>query len=256
METETAQENYTVKTNAFEGPLGLLLDLVEKRKLFINDVSLASVTEDYINHMNKMGSLGSVHPAELSSFVSVAATLILIKSKSLLPNLNLTDEEQGDIKNLEERLRLYKLFISLGGNIKNNFGKRIIFAPLERKNNVLVFLPDEQITKDSMMSFAQNVLGAMPQKVVLPEVEVRKVINIEEIINKLTERIQNAMKISFSEFSGKSKGGSHTREEKVLVIVSFLAMLELMRNGILQAVQSDHSADIIITKTEAHEFGK
>lgn len=239
---------YRVKTPQFEGPFGLLLDLVEKRKLFINDVSLSDVTEDFLNHMNKLSSAGAVHPAEIASFVSVASTLILIKSKSLLPNLNLTSEEEGDIKNLEERLRLYKLFIELGGNIKSNFGKKIIFAPMARKNDVLVFLPDSQITKESMMSFARDVLGGMPQKVALPEVEVRKVINIEEIINKLTERIQNAMKINFSEFAGKSKSGSHTREEKVLVIVSFLAMLELMRNGILHAVQSDNSEDIIITK--------
>ncbi|MDE2399861.1 MAG: segregation/condensation protein A [Patescibacteria group bacterium] len=241
METESSENTYRIKTGSFEGPFGLLLDLVEKRKLFINDVSLASVTEDFLSYMNK---LGSSNPREVTSFVLVASTLILIKSKSLLPNLNLTDEEEGDIKSLEERLRLYKLFIKLGGNIKSNFGKKIIFAPLERKNNVLVFLPDEQITKESMMSFAQNVLGSIPKKVFMPEVEVRKVISIEEVINNLTERIQNAMKMNFSEFAGKSQ----TREEKVYVIVSFLAMLELVRNGILDAVQSDHSKDIMIEK--------
>jgi segregation and condensation protein A len=227
-------ESYKIKTTAFEGPFGLLLDLVEKRKFFINDVSLASVTEDFLSYMNKLGNLS---PREVTSFVLVASTLILIKSKSLLPNLNLTDEEQGDIKSLEERLRLYKLYIKLGGNIKSNFGKKIIFAPLECKNKVLVFLPDEQITKESIMGFANGVLGAMPKKVILPEVEVRKVISIEEIIDKLTDRIQDAMKMNFSEFAGKST----TREEKVFVIISFLAMLELVRNGILDVVQNNHA---------------
>src|SRR3989338_2039129 len=103
-------QNYTVKTAAFEGPFGLLLDLVEKRKLFINDVSLAQVTEDYLGYMNKLGGLDT---EQISSFVYVASTLILIKSKSLLPNLNLTSEEEGDIKTLEERLRLYELFTKL-----------------------------------------------------------------------------------------------------------------------------------------------
>ena len=51
-----------------------------------------------------------------------------------------------NIKKLEERLRLYEIFTKLGGNIKNNFGEKIIFAPLERKNNILVFLPDNQRT--------------------------------------------------------------------------------------------------------------
>jgi segregation and condensation protein A len=189
-----------------------------------------------------MNELGGSDPAEISSFVLVASTLILIKSKSLLPNLTLTSEEEGDIKNLEERLRLYELFTRLGGNIRQNFGKKIIFAPLERKNTVLVFLSDEQITKESMMAFAEGALGGMPKKIFLPKVEVRKVISIEEMIDKLKDRIMSAVKMSFSEFSGKSGN----KEEKVMVIVSFLAMLELVRNGILDAVQEMNGKDIII----------
>lgn len=242
-------KSYTVKTMSFEGPFGLLLDLVEKRKLFINDVSLASVTEDYLNYINRLGdpsAQAGFSPAEIASFVLVASTLILIKSKSLLPNLNLTTEEESDIKSLEERLRLYELFTKLGGNIKNMFGEKMIFAPLERKSEVLVFLPDDQITKESMMSFAQNVLGSMPKKIFLPEVEVRKVISIEEMIGNLTERIQNSIKMSFKDFTGKAR----TREEKVFVIVGFLAILELVRNGILHAVQENGFADIIIEKQE------
>ena len=239
---------YKIKTAAFEGPFGLLLDLVEKRKLFINDVSLAAVTEDYLNYMNKLGGLGFLSPAEIANFVLVASTLILIKSKSLLPNLNLTSEEEGDIRNLEERLRLYELFNKFALNIKSNFGKRIIFAPQERKNDLLIFLPDDQITKESMMSFAQSVLGSMPKKVILPEVEVRKVISIEEMIKKLTERIKETLKMSFKDFSGKAGGQSYTREEKVVVIVSFLAMLELVRQGILSALQEQNSEEIIISR--------
>ncbi len=232
---------FQIKTTGFEGPFGLLLELVEKRKLHINDVSLAAVTEDYLNHMNKLGGLSS---AEIASFVLVASTLILIKSKSLLPNLSLTTEEEGDIKNLEERLRLYELFTKLGGNIKSNFGAKIIFAPLERKTDTIIFLPDNQITKNSMMGFAKNVLGSMPKKVFLPEVEVRKVVSIEEMINNLTERIKTSINMSFKDFAGKAR----TREEKVFVIVGFLAMLELVRNGILDAIQEGGFADIIINK--------
>lgn len=239
METET----FKIKTGDFEGPFGLLLNLIEKRKLFINDVSLSAVTEEYLEYLNKLGGLS---PAEVSSFVLVASTLLLIKSKSLLPNLDLTSEEEGDIKNLEERLRLYDLFTKLGGNIKKDFGKKIIFAPLERKNDNIVFLPDSQITKDSMMTFAQNVLGSMPKKIFMPEVEVKTVISIEEMIDKLTERIKNTMKISFQEFNNKST----TREEKVVVIVGFLAMLELVRQGIINAIQESDGGDIIMINNE------
>jgi len=237
------RDTFQIKTVGFEGPFGLLLNLVEKRKLFINDVSLAQVTEDYLNYMDKLGGL---HPAEISSFILVASTLLLIKSKSLLPNLDLTSEEKGDIRNLEERLRLYELFTKLSGNIKNNFGRKIIFAPLERKNDFLVFLPDDRITKDSMMTFARNALGAMPKKVFLPEVEVRRVISIEEMIDRLTQRIKNSLKMNFKDFSGKAT----TREEKIVVIIGFLAMLELVRQGIIKARQENNSGDIIMERTE------
>ncbi|MBP6060650.1 MAG: segregation/condensation protein A [Candidatus Pacebacteria bacterium] len=248
METETFQ----IKTTGFEGPFGLLLGLVEKRKLFINDVSLATVTEEYLQYLNKLQSdptlSASRHAEEISSFILVASTLILIKSKSLLPNLDLTDEEQGDIKNLEDRLRQYELYTRLGINIKNNFGRQIIFAPLDRKNDVLVFLPDERITRESMMTLARGVLGAMPKKIFLPEVEVRKVISIEEMIDKLTERIQKSLSTNFRDFANHKSGKPVTREEKIEVIVGFLAMLEMVRNGIVDAVQMMDTGDIIIEK--------
>lgn len=244
METQTS---FQVKTAGFEGPFGLLLNLVEKRKLFINDVSLAVVTEDYLNYINKLGGLNS---EEISSFILVASTLILIKSKSLLPNLDLTPEEKSDISKLEERLRLYEIFTKLSGNIKNMFGKKIIFAPLERKNDILIFLPDEQITRESMMICVRNVLGSMPKKVFLPETEVKKVISIEEMITKLTDRIKNSLKMNFKDFSGKVT----TREEKITMIVGFLAMLELVRQGIINAMQ-DNEEIIIERQKENYELG-
>jgi segregation and condensation protein A len=232
---------FQVKTVNFEGPFGLLLNLVQDRKLFINEISLAQVTQDYLNYLNNLNKL---NPSEISSFIVVAATLILIKSKSLLPNLNLTDEEEGDIKNLEDRLKLYELYNKLSQNIKEKFGFKMIFPPLERKNDFVFFLPEDQISKESMMFSISNVLGRVPSKTFLPEVEVKKVISIEEMIDKLTQRIQNSLSMNFKEFTGIAKN----KEEKVFVIVGFLAMLELIRNGILNVIQEKDFEDIIIEK--------
>ncbi len=245
--------NYTVKMANFEGPFGLLLELIEKRKLFINDLSLAQVTEDYLNFVKELQQKspeGEIS-RQVSNFIVVAATLILIKSKSLLPNLNLTDEEVGDIRSLEERLRLYELFTRLGASIKANFGKKMIFPAGERKQDMIVFLPDAQITRESMMGLAQDVLGRIPKKTFIPEVEVKKVISIEEMIDRLTLRIESALKMSFREFVG-GKGG--TKEEKVEMIVGFLAMLELVRQGILEAVQETNRDEIMIERREATEI--
>ena len=236
-------EQYKVKTINFEGPFGVLLNLIEERKLFINEISLAQVTEDFLNYIN---SLGKAHPDEITSFIVVVATLILIKSKSLLPNLNLTNEEEGDIKNLEDRLKLYERYIRLSSNIKNIFGKRMIFVTEERKHTLLVFLPDDQITCESMMTFARGAIGKIPKKAFLQEIEVKKVISIEEMIDKLTERITSSLKMNFKDFAGRTQ----TKEEKVNMIVGFLAMLELVRNGILNAVQENKFEDLMIEKQE------
>jgi len=248
VEIENLDSPYTVKTAQFEGPFSLLLSLVEDRKLFINDLSLSQVTEDYLNYVK---NLNDKNPNQISSFIVVAATLILIKSKSLLPNLTLATEEESDISSLEDRLKLYELYSRLALNIKNNFGKQIIFAPLERKNNILVFLPDARITAESMMTFVNGVINKIPKKVVLSEVEVKKVISIEEMIDKLTEKIQNSVSINFKDFSGKPM----TKEERVVVIVGFLAMLELVRTGILHVIQENNFEDIIIElKKENYEL--
>lgn len=241
-------EIYKIKTVNFEGPFHLLLSLIEEKKFFINDLSLAQVTEDFLGYVK---NLEKVNHSQISSFIVIAATLILIKSKSLLPDLNLTSEEESDIHNLEERLKLYELYTKLGGHVKDKFGKNMIFAPLERKNEILVFLPDEQITKESMMTFAYSALEKLPKKVFLPEVEVKKVISIEEMILKLTERVENALQMNFKDFAGSAK----TKEEKVVVIISFLAMLELVRQGLLHVVQESNFEDIIIKKqSESQSF--
>lgn len=241
MENEILEDSYTVKTTGFEGPFGLLLSLVEARKLFINEISLSQVTEDYIQYMKNLGGLT---PTEISSFIVVAATLILIKSKSLLPNMNLTSEEVSDINKLEDRLRLYGVYMKLSENVKEKFGKKIIFAPIERKNETVVFLPDNQITKESMMQFALDTLVRVPKKVFLPEVEIKKVMSIEEMIDKLTDRIQESLKMNFSDFAGVAQ----TKEERVVVIVGFLAMLEMIRQGILNVTQDENFEVILIEK--------
>ena len=73
---------YTVKTAAYEGPFELLLELIEKRKLFVNDISIATVTDDFLAYIQKSEDRT---PSYISAFVVVAATLLLIKSRSLLP---------------------------------------------------------------------------------------------------------------------------------------------------------------------------
>jgi segregation and condensation protein A len=216
---------YSVKTSVFEGPLGLLLDLVEKRKLFVSDVSLAQVTDDFIKYIETHEEFPIGESAE---FIVVASTLMLIKSRSLLPNLALTEEEEASIEDLELRLKLYARVKELSVEIKKIFGKKIIFEKSPSKKDVVVFSPDSKTDIKNLSEALFKMLETLPKKEPIPKATVRKMISLEETIEKLAQRISKSTKLSFSSFAGK---------DKISIIVGFLAMLELVKRGALRVTQ-------------------
>ena len=226
-------KSFKIKQESFEGPLDLLLTLIEKRKLFINDISLAKVADDYVAHVREIGNFSI---ADSANFILIASTLVLIKSKSLLPQLNLTEEEQADVSDLERRLKIYQRMKELTVHIKEKFGEKIIFAPLTRKSEP-VFSPDETMTIVNLVGAMREVLKNLPKKEKLPQLMVKKVISLEETIQNLAKRIQSSFKMTFKDFASSQK-------EKVNVIVSFLAMLELVKEGIINVTQERHFDDI------------
>ncbi len=239
---------YTIKTEMFEGPLELLLNLIEKRKLFINDISLSQVADDYIAYVK---NLHEFPMAMTANFILIASTLLLIKSRSLLPSISLTEEEEGSIEDLESRLKLYQRIRDVSKHIGEKFGKQIIFSKTQSKLITPVFSPDEDMTTLNMLEAMKRVLSSLPKKEVLPQTVVKKMISLEEMIDRLTDKIQNGLKMNFSQFAetqGKTKatGARHvtTREERVHIIVSFLAMLELVKQGVIEVSQNSYADDI------------
>jgi len=228
------EQKFKVKTDLFEGPLDVLLDLIEKRKMLINDISLAKVTDDFIAHIKDLG----IFPmGEASSFILIASTLLLIKSKSLLPTLELTPGEQGDIKDLERRLVIYQKFKRLGQGIHEVLGVRPLFYSNPRPFEP-VFSPSTDINLDSLFASINRILNNLPKKQIVPKAIVDKVISLEDMIEHLTKRVTQSLKMSFKEFSNFNKG------EKVNVIVGFLAMLELVKQGSIMVKQDNHFEDI------------
>lgn len=244
----TQNLQYQVKTSVFEGPLEVLLRLIEERKLFINEISLAQVTDDYIGYIKQLESNGQANIGDITGFVVIAATLILIKSKSLLPNLDLSREEEGQIEDLEERLRLYQAIKEISIQIKSQFGRNIIFPRPDIQYALPVFSPDPAITVKGMLDSIVEVIQNLPKKEFLPEISIRKVINIEEMIGNLIDRVGKSLQLSFSEFS-KGSNTEDKKEHKVYVIVSFLAMLELVRGGIINVIQEGNFSEIEMEKT-------
>ncbi|HSE35624.1 MAG TPA: ScpA family protein [Candidatus Paceibacterota bacterium] len=246
--TETAADHFKVKTEHFEGPLDLLLDLIEKRKLFINDFSLAKVTDDYIAHIRRFEQFPV---SDVANFILVASTLVLIKSKSILPTLDLTREEESDIDDLKRRLILYEMFRDLSQHIKARFGKQMIYESLATPEVVPVYAPDARLSVGLMHEAITSVLTALPKKTHLPQVAVKKVISIEEVMESLAGRVKHQLKMRFGQFTKYEKGMALPKEDRVMVIVGFLAMLELVKQGILHVTQHEHHGDIDI---ETHEF--
>ncbi len=231
---------YTVKTTVFEGPLDLLLQLVEKRKLFINDVSLAQVTDDFITHVKTTEDFPL---ADTAQFILIASTLLLIKSKSLLPTLELTQEEEENIKDLETRLKIYQRIKELSVGVQKLFGKNILFTKENTKIDMTVFAPDQSMTIPNLGMALIELLQNLPKKEHLPKAVVKKVISLDEMITNLTDRIKSNLRMSFREFANV------TKEEKVTVIVSFLAMLELVKQGTITVLQDEHFHDIKMETT-------
>ncbi len=221
-------DQFKIKTEQFEGPLDLLLNLIEKRKLHINDIALAKVTDDFIAHLQQHQE----YPMEQSAhFILVASTLLLIKSKSLLPTLELSEEESQSIEDLERRLKEYQKIKALAMHVQKMFGMNPIFWKNPGKRDP-VFAPDQSMTLNNLYEAMKTVLLHLPQKKEkLPEVVVRQVISLEDMIEKLTDRVSSGLRMTFKEFSSEHKA------EKVNVIVSFLAMLELVKNGLLKVEQ-------------------
>ena len=234
---------YVVKTGAFEGPLGLLLDLVEGKKLFINEISLGSVTDDFLAYSR---SLPKNDLTEVTSFLSVAATLILIKSRSLLPGFLVTKEEETEIADLESRLALYQIIREIGAELAIQYGTQPIRLAPEREIRVSVFVPDRSLSIDVLASAALECLGRIPKETILPEVRVRRVISIDEMLTRLTERISTAASVSFRQWQS-TIGGEDRETAKSNVIVSFLAMLELVRQGMMDALQDVAFDDIALS---------
>ena len=231
-------EEFKVKTDHFEGPLDLLLNLIEKRKFFINDISLSQVADDFINHIKTEVNFPM---ADSANFILVASTLVLIKSKSLLPTLDLTREEQESVSDLEARLKAYQRVKSLSSGIQSRFGQQIQFGKQNNKLFAPVFTPSHELTIPALLNAVKNVLNSLPKIEALPKIVVNKIISLEEMIGNLTDRISEKLKLSFKEFSQQSRLG---REERVNIIIGFLAMLELVKQGIINVKQDQLFSDI------------
>ena len=250
---------YNVSLEKFSGPLDLLLSIIEEKKLAVSEISLSQVTDQFLEYLKKLENIpelkenvksSSEYKRILADFLVVASRLILIKSRSLLPNLVLSDEEEGDIKDLEERLKIYQKFRVLGRELgyfakgREPYFSREYFLNLPAvygEQSRTIFYPPKNISSGELLKIYEAFIKTVPQIEKLEQQSLARVVTIEEKLKELTERIGVAVEASFKELSGQVK-------EKIDIILTFLAMLMLMRSRILTASQDGLFGEIKVKK--------
>jgi segregation and condensation protein A len=243
-----------VKLEIFEGPLDLLLHLIEKNKVDIYDIPIALITDQYLDYVNQMGheDLNVV-----SEFLVMAATLIDIKSRMLLPKE--VDEEGNDIDPRDElvaQLIEYRMFKQIAAELKNQqlyAGKAMYKAP-DIPPEVAKYEPPVDLDKllagvsiERMQQVFAEVLKRQENKIDKVRAGFGK-IEKEEV--SLPDKLTYIRKYAKREKHFSFKQLLERQQSKVEVIVTFLAVLELMKTGKISVVQEHIFDDIVIESRE------
>ncbi|MGK2848999.1 MAG: segregation and condensation protein A [Minisyncoccota bacterium] len=228
---------YHIRLEQFEGPLNLLLSLIEKEKLDVTQVSLAKVADQYLQYLRQEKNISL---ANLSSFLMIAARLILIKSRALLPVLEFSDEENESMEDLEVRLREYQRFREASEVLGRLFERHHVAKSRESFLGVRVtFYPSKGLTVSELHQHFVDVLGDIPVMEALPEQVLHQIISLEEMIVSLQKTLAERVETSFAELT---RGALYRHE----VIVSFLAVLEMVKQRIVCVNQERFFSDIFI----------
>jgi segregation and condensation protein A len=234
-------------TEKFSGPLGLLLSLIESEEMDITEVNLAKIADEYVNYIR---GAKDINAEEMADFLVLAAKLLFIKSKALLPYLY-TAEDEAEVDDLEKQLRMYKEFVSASQKIKEIIAeKHFLFLPPLIKNrrqqfNLPVFTAPLKVNSQILHEVFLRVLLNLEkqQEEELPESTLEPKINIEDRINSIKKMLLDKIRVNFS----KLLSGAQNKTE---VIVSFLAVLELAKQKELFFEQDELFSEIYISRNQ------
>lgn len=233
------------KVEKFEGPLGILLQLIEAEKMDITEIALANIADQYLVYLERAENIDS---EELADFLLIAAKLLYIKSKALLPYLVVEEEDQG-VADLERQLRMYKEFIDASEKIKALIasGNHLFTSALPAKNRSALnpgFYPPMKLDVSAMQEvFSRVITKLKPIIKKLEEKSLEPKISIEERIDSIRLMVKNQLRLNFS----KLLRGFSTRTE---LIVNFLAVLELAKQREVFFEQDELFGEIHLVQQE------
>lgn len=225
---------FIIKSERYEGPYNKILELIQERKISISELSLSQIADDYIEYVKL---LKTVNPLDISEFILTASTLMLIKVKTLLPNIRYADDEARQIKNLEKKVLLFKELQDAQKNIEEIWGKNYLY---NKKKSVFknAFSPSPMFATHHIYSVALLTLIKIPNFDKLKEVKVEQKIKLEHMIDKILKEVSTGA--SFKNIAGK---------EKYTIIVTFLALLELIKSG---SIDAEHDGGDIKISRRSH----
>lgn len=235
--------SYEVKLGNFEGPLELLLHLIKKNEINIYDIPIALITQQYIETLDLMKSLNLAIAGE---FLVMAATLIHIKSKTLLPPSETDEgvEETDPRQELVWRLLEYQKFKEASERLEERESLwREIFRREPSPSPEL--LPEEvplvDVTLYDLLDALKNVLSRLPDKKLL-QVTAEE-LSVKDRMQFLIERMENTETLLFEALF-------ETAKNRYTVVVTFLALLEVIRLGLIRVLQGDVCGPLRLIKTK------
>ncbi|HUE76225.1 MAG TPA: segregation/condensation protein A [Chloroflexota bacterium] len=231
---------YVVRLDGFEGPLGLLLHLIERRELDVTTISLALVADQYLACIR---TAEGIDPDLLVEFIDVGAKLLLIKSVALLPAPEIAGKfaqaEIDDPTDLTERLRLYEAVRGVADDlrVREESDLHSFARSVPPPTPPATLAPGMHAPGDLTVAL-RRVLERILRTV--PEQEIpRSEISVPDRIQYLRRELSSGAR---SSFFGLLRGGS-----RALVVATFLAVLELLRLGELRAEQSERFDDVTLS---------
>lgn len=229
---------YKVKVEKFEGPLDLLLELIEDEKLDITEIALAGITDKYLNEVSRLDP--KVY--DVAEFMVVAARLIYLKSKALLPSL-VSDEEEAEIEDLKTKLEIYRKYKAAAQEFGNVLSKNQRSYPAHKpKLRTASFVPPKGIEVQDLWRVFQKLLKDMPEEMAREEVELpSEKVTVEEKLAVLTEVFKKKKSFTLTEIIKESK-------TKIDAIVTFLAVLEMIKLRKLKVTQDSNFKNIILER--------
>ena len=231
----------TFKLENFSGPLDLLLTLIKKSKLDIEDIQISDLTEQYLDIMK---DISKVDMEVASEFIEYAALLIEIKSKKLLPKIVDTEEDELDPEYiLKLRLREYQMFKEVNeklGKLESN--DKFYKAPEKEANKFRIIIKDMELDKllDAFVGIMHRV-NKIEKSKASKEI-IKETFTVEQKISSIKDTLISRSKLKFSELFLDTS----SRDE---VITTFMALLELIKMQVIRVSQDDLFSDIQIEKT-------